>query len=293
MLDACGGSTDIAHSGPWLSPAVSPVDCGLSGDLFNRSMAQNEVLFSSEGLTLVSLDRMYSLKSALSSYSKTRSPLRLEDAVDELRRFVLAGGGVKVTKADLLRSYDWLGVSGAAVADLDRMYRRAYGGPEGVGAISGMLPPPPPLTPEPRVWAREDDGFRDVGGDQLDSEMIGLALTTMEPTKPPSPRGPFLRLQTSFETRPLLAEEPPDDGEDDDADLTARPRERLTMGFDPWPSSSIDQVLSAGPARSSRDAGPTTPNGYDDISPITRGEWGFMMVGNALQGGRTVAVETF
>jgi len=23
--------------------------------------------------------------------------------------------------------------------------------------------------------------------------------------------------------------------------------------------------------------GPMTPNGYDDISPITRGEWGFLM----------------
>ena len=46
------------------------------------------------------------------------------------------------------------------------------------------------------------------------------------------------------------------------------------------------------PDRGFGDVGPMTPNGYDDISPITRGEWGFMMVDNALQGGRTVAVET-
>ena len=34
--------------------------------------------------------------------------------------------------------------------------------------------------------------------------------------------------------------------------------------------------------------GPMTPNGYDDISPITRGEWGFLMGAKA---GKTVAVE--
>jgi hypothetical protein len=33
--------------------------------------------------------------------------------------------------------------------------------------------------------------------------------------------------------------------------------------------------------------GPTTPNGYDYISPITRGEWGMLMFGK----GRTVGVE--
>ena len=150
-------SPNIRHSSPGLFPAVSPAACGLSGHLFSSSVAQNEVLFSSDGLTLVSLDRLYSLKSALSSYSKTRSLLRLEDAVDELRRYVLASGGAKVTQADLLRSYDWLGVSAAAVADLDRMYRRAYGGAECVGAVSGMSPSPPP---KPIARSSEDDYFQ-------------------------------------------------------------------------------------------------------------------------------------
>jgi hypothetical protein len=39
--------------------------------------------------------------------------------------------------------------------------------------------------------------------------------------------------------------------------------------------------------------GPTTPNGYDDISPITRGEWGFLMVDDKFQGAKTVKVETW
>jgi hypothetical protein len=31
--------------------------------------------------------------------------------------------------------------------------------------------------------------------------------------------------------------------------------------------------------------GPMTPNGYDDISPITRGEWGFLMFGKGKTAG--------
>lgn len=36
--------------------------------------------------------------------------------------------------------------------------------------------------------------------------------------------------------------------------------------------------------------GPMTPNGYDDISPITRGEWGFLMGGGASGVGRQAGV---
>lgn len=36
--------------------------------------------------------------------------------------------------------------------------------------------------------------------------------------------------------------------------------------------------------------GPSTPNGYDDISPITRGEWGFLMGGGASGVGRQAGV---
>ena len=38
--------------------------------------------------------------------------------------------------------------------------------------------------------------------------------------------------------------------------------------------------------------GPLTPNGYDDISPTTRGEWGFLFAGDAWKRGKIAAVET-
>jgi hypothetical protein len=48
------------------------------------------------------------------------------------------------------------------------------------------------------------------------------------------------------------------------------------------------------PVSTATDAGegPTTPNGYDDISPVTRGEWGFLFKGEGWKGARTAAVET-
>lgn len=89
----------------------------------------------------------------------------------------------------------------------------------------------------------------------------------------------------------------------EDADLTARPPPSATCGKTPvepiW--SGIDEILGNSGSRRARKggmmlasshqirrssslvlqqdkAGPATPNGYDDISPITRGEWGFLMV---------------
>ncbi|KAI0592965.1 hypothetical protein F4775DRAFT_56500 [Biscogniauxia sp. FL1348] len=159
----------------WLFPPVmTAAACGLSPDLVRRSILQNEVLFSSEGLTLLGLDRLYTFKAALAAYARsipcppvpsTSAPLhaplsshpvvfanrdgggdgtnssstsgmttRLEEAVDSLRRLILlANGGRPVPKADLYRSYDWLGVNPRALSEVERMYRRAYGGPERKG----------------------------------------------------------------------------------------------------------------------------------------------------------------
>ncbi|KAH8686751.1 hypothetical protein BGZ61DRAFT_45208 [Ilyonectria robusta] len=312
----------------WLSPSASPPACGLTNQLVHRSIIQNEVLFSSEGLTLLSLDRLYSLKSALSSYSKTKSPLRLEDAVDELRRIILANNGAKVTRSDILRSYDWLSVSHSAIAALDRMYRRAYGGPEQLGGISGMTNFFDPVVKSGSFFDLDDSDDSDDSDDEVETEMVRTSPPIPEmtqipmpemiqiypptPTKKlpdtPSPKPPLLKLQTNFEPK-LIGPEPkaiPKKEVEEDGDRTARPTDRLLFTMHSWTGNggTIDQVLSGpvllSPSIMSPDLlspdqsglGPTTPNGYDDISPTTRGEWGFLMVDDAFQGGRTVAVET-
>lgn len=273
---------------------MSPAACGLTDHLIHRSILQNDVLFYSDGLVIVSLDSLYNLKSTLSAYSKTQSPLRLEDAVDELRRLVLAMNGRKVTKSELLRSYDWLSVSQAAIVDLDRMYKRAYGGPDQVGAIAGMVGSKrhrPVLEPFIRPDDESSQDQDDVdGGVESGRKDIGLALTT--PSKSLTPRAaPTLKLQTSFD---------PPENTDTDEERTARPTDQLSLILQSWPVSSIGQVLGAtglSPSAESRSSlmrlGPKTPNGYEDISPITRGEWGFLTTDNVFRSGKTAAVETF
>lgn len=278
------------------------------------------MLFSSEGLTLLSLDGLYSLKSALSVYSKTNLPLKLEDAVDELRRLVLASNGRKVTRSELLRSYDWLSVSHAAIEDLDEMYKRAYGGPDQVGAISGMPFKAPRKRDVPiyEPFIRPDDEFQEDDREEeeeqqelqeeypeVDKESIGLALTTPPSpwaNKPSTPKAaPVLKIQTTFDPPPQSKEKESDetksDEEDEDEEHTARPTDQqVPIRLQAWPVSSIDQMLSAtvlSPERTSMRFGPKTPNGYDDISPITRGEWGFLTTDNVFRSNKTAAVETF
>ncbi|PHH55497.1 hypothetical protein CFIMG_007303RA00001 [Ceratocystis fimbriata CBS 114723] len=117
---------------------TAPDACGITDTIIRRSISQDEILYGSTGLTLISLDRYYTFKSALSSFSRTGSSTRLEDAVDELRRLYLANGSRKISRCHITRSYDWLSVSDGALAEVDIMYRRAYGGVEGFGAIEGL-----------------------------------------------------------------------------------------------------------------------------------------------------------
>ncbi|OTA05266.1 hypothetical protein A9Z42_0059370 [Trichoderma parareesei] len=309
----------------WLVPLTSPSTRDLTTQLYHSSVVQNEVLFSSDGLSLLTLDRLYSIKSALSSYSKSNSPLRLEDAVDELRRYVLANNGGKVTRADLVRSYDWLGVSASAIGDLDRMYRRAYGGPELVGGIAGMpssssssssaaaaadRPPKPPfvlhLPPKNRFLVDDwEDGSLSPSSTILDDGIVKVAMTAVKFSRPPTPRriGPPLKLQTDFSPKSRSPVEPdkkppevPKIEEPEEEAHTARPVDRSVASM--WNTRfTIDQMLSPSTNTDlqphSPAIGPITPHGYDDISPVTRGEWGFLMGGNGLNIGKTAAVETF
>ncbi|KAI1438391.1 hypothetical protein GGR50DRAFT_639532 [Xylaria sp. CBS 124048] len=345
-------------------PAITtPEACGLNADLVWRSIQQNEVLFSSEGLTLMGLDRLYSFKAALTAYTKsigtlnprahislnspglsnhpvnrmpptpastTGDSLRLEDAVDSLRRLVLSHGDRPLSKADLYRSFDWLGVNPTALADVERMYRRAYGGPDRRGAFEA------PLTIADEEYEKDCEinpkrtGFVKIGS----------------PPPPKSQTMPVLKVNTNIRTSPRFLRPKPEaapvsglqmnpvrearvehgndktrierhdakdspeitlDGlqivveqtygehleQDDDC-----PTYHIRLRDGPWRQSmwfsntSIDDRLSPSDERYSQALGPVTPNGYDDISPITRGEWGFLFKGDTWTQPRTAVVET-
>lgn len=485
----------------WFPPAVAPSECRLTADLIHRSLAQNELIFSSESLSLLTLDHIYTFKAALASYALTHSSCVLEDAVDELRRLVLAQGGRKLRKSVLLSSFTWLGpVSDAALSDVIRMYRRAYGGVSGESGVendveaktssnnrrnsvqlsSWPLPEQPvfmigpesdkplPALPdeawqsssettsesgESSGWESEDlpsvrhrrtssnaskrfavigldfdfgidfeiedyyrlSSARDLLTEREEAEAAawaaagasgeatdradGILVTglvegkaeAMRPVRPrePSPgssgvegmqslplfleesehgratpkvaekprlqlqtcpaaphigiskpvplRLPMLKLQTTFSTKPIIAQTIPviplnrrltlSGGEttlnlvgmtpvesrmpfaannhtnkpyedEEDGELTAKPISALPGRQHRWTQRwnslvSIEGRLATPPLdQHSIREGPTTPNGYGDISPITRGEWGFLFQGETWQNGRTVTVET-
>ncbi|EFQ28467.1 hypothetical protein CGRA01v4_07360 [Colletotrichum graminicola] len=260
----------------WLPPVVDGSACGVTSNLIRRSIVQNEVLFASDGLTLVSLDRLYTFKAALSSYSRTDAPLRLEDAVDELRRLILSRAGRKVTKSELLRSYDWLGVTDVALNDVDKMYRRAYGGPDRVGAIEGVGSAEQVERTVRELERKVDD-------------TLAATMGTIRISKPPTPKGPVLRVLTNFNNKPLSPPREVRAGEvsnDEEEDLTARPERQPPVSV--WSPISIAEVLHD----DRQQTGPVTPNAYDDISPITRGEWGFLMGPGGAGAGRTAPVMT-
>ncbi|KAH8673875.1 hypothetical protein BX600DRAFT_509105 [Xylariales sp. PMI_506] len=368
-----------------LPPMMSAAACGLSSDLIKHSIRQNEVLFSSEGLTLLGLDRLYAFKTALAAYARTmllQSPprrarvdqqdgsggtaadtTRLEDAVDELRRLMLVGGGRRhqqqqpLARADLYRTYPWIGVSAGALSDVEGMYRRAYGGPEQIGAFElGSVTGGSAEERKAKLPAKSASSLFLSPLPSPTTLHVPLKLGT--PPGSPHGKGPALKLQTTFD-KPLMAapksrakkakkavaaapgagasdvvelqirieaydgeEEDAEGGEDDDCedgDLTARPMCCSTSGGGihhglPFRSglaapASIDEMLQAqklqprkdlgGPvsplAAASRSSqmsrlGPITPNGYDDISPITRGEWGFLFSGDGWKAGKKAAV---
>jgi len=171
---------------------------------------------------LLSLDRVYTFKLALSTYSRILAEVRtsssqehrerenaaLTAAVDELRLLISTQNGRKISKSYLMRAYDHVSVSTASMVAVNRAYMSCYTGE-------------PPIT-------------------GVDAEPVD---------------------KTSI---PLLV-------------LDDKRAQNMSEGI---------QRLDCGPHR----MGPVTPNGFEDVTPVTRGEWGFLMGDQCL--GNLAAVET-
>lgn len=188
--------------------ATTAAACGLNADLVRRSIIQNEVLFCSEGLTLLGLDRLYTFKAALACYAraatagaaaKTVAQRRIEETVDELRRLVLGGDGScgsgsaggyfgfspgrprQVSRSDLHRSYDWIRVSPSALSAVEKMYKRAYGGLSQIGAFE-----PSPAEEEERE--RELEERRQEEEDRREYEEARMRRNMIKIGTPPPGR---------------------------------------------------------------------------------------------------------
>lgn len=131
--------------------------------MIRRSLRQNHVLFSSEGLTLFALDQLYTFKCQLYTYSRSLSSYDLGLAVDDLHRLVLSQSGRPISKAYLTRAYDWLGFSRAALADVNEHYKLAYGGARrlaGIHTQDSDSRSPPPLKTTFGAWELRTENER-------------------------------------------------------------------------------------------------------------------------------------
>ena len=166
------------------------------------------------------------------------------------------------------------------------MYKRTYGGQDGVGTVSYINATSTQTVPRPVNGSENKPKDKSREGD------VEIGLTDQKPAKSPSPKAPVLKLQTKFDV-PSKGQE---DAQAESSARTAIPSGWLPIMLHLCHSSSIDEVLSAGvlsPGPSPAGFGPRTPNDYDDISPTTRGEWGFLMIDDAFQGAKKKAtVET-
>ncbi|GAD93075.1 conserved hypothetical protein [Paecilomyces variotii No. 5] len=98
--------------------------------LNEQSLRQNEILFSEEGLTLLSIDRVYMFKRRLSilSHGKTRIPEEtyISSCVHLLRQTIKHLQGRPFSKAFFHRVYDHLDVSGHVLVKVADAYRAKY-----------------------------------------------------------------------------------------------------------------------------------------------------------------------
>ncbi|KAK3302157.1 uncharacterized protein B0T15DRAFT_294680 [Chaetomium strumarium] len=165
----------------WLSQAVSPSTLGLPADLVLKSTAQNEVLFSSEHLTLLSLDHLYTFRTALQAYARSNVLCRLEDAVDDLRRLFLANGRRPVRKSALLAAYRWLDpISDASLTEVCRMYERAYGGKERESGVKNDIDPAP-------AWPLLEGDVNATDAEPLSTKRMGMLAPGPRPAEGPKP----------------------------------------------------------------------------------------------------------
>ncbi|KAK0737012.1 hypothetical protein B0T21DRAFT_410483 [Apiosordaria backusii] len=192
----------------WLSQPVSASSLSLPPDLIRLSLSQNQSLFSSSHLNLLSLDSLYTFRTAFQAYTRTRSSYRLEDAVDELRRLYLSNGRRPLLKSTLLNSYRWLDpICDHSLSQVCRMYERAYGDSNAVikdDLREGNPTAQWPLAPEdkeilftlnsPTDSDTEDDDEEDIDDDEkLDLKAIEAWYRTTSihhhhhqpPTAPP------------------------------------------------------------------------------------------------------------
>lgn len=245
-------------------------------DLIAQSLSQNETHFNQDGLTLLSVDHLYMFKCALHTYSRTLSPSDLTSSVNFLRRLTLARRGEALKKNDLIKTYNWLGVSLAALVDVNEGYKTAYGGSKREGGVdmgfSERRSPVSRMQLPPKLGLKTNFNMSELKHMRFN---IGGSLKSSSSSASDGGDSPT----ASSSNATLVGTASPIDKEVEVGESA--------KGRDDW-GMRLSAKEDKGPHR----RGPITPNGFEDITPVTQGEWCFLMVGEGWREGRKMAVET-
>jgi hypothetical protein len=107
------------------------LDRSISADIresvIERTLLQNDIVFSSEGLTLFALDHCYALKSTLDKLSRGSWDASFSDAVDILRRLVYISRGRAMTRGYIRQCYSKMEVTDNMLLRLNSEYERRHG----------------------------------------------------------------------------------------------------------------------------------------------------------------------
>ena len=121
---------------------------GMDPYLIRRSMIQHEVVFSGEGLILLTIDHVYTFKQFVSMLSTiTNAPISrpkcLLSCIELLRRINLIYTGRKPLKGYFLRVYDQIPVEPGTLKEVFTTYTMKYGDISMLGVIPEAANPPP------------------------------------------------------------------------------------------------------------------------------------------------------
>lgn len=116
-----------------LEQQVSP---DIRSTVVHRSLLQNDVVFSSEGLTLLAIDHCYALKSTLDKLSRGSWDASFDRAVDVLRRLVYVSRGRPLTRGYIRQCYPMLQVSDQMLLRLNAEYSLRWLGQRGVVGVN-------------------------------------------------------------------------------------------------------------------------------------------------------------
>ncbi|KAL4925049.1 uncharacterized protein BDV17DRAFT_191588 [Aspergillus undulatus] len=210
--------------------------------LIERSILQNEVIFSREGLTLLNVDRIYTFKRRLCILSnaaaspekskQTSMPPRdscINSCLRLLHRTIEDFQGRPFSKAFFHRVYEQLDVADDLLTHVADAYKKQY-------SQEGIVIPPPPKP----------------------------AVVVVEKKKSPV-RTIRIRKQTA----------PPRSGPGSTSRSGTTPRSAVGPGSSAGPPPSRSAGAGAGGQPLTK-RGPKTPLSASDVTPITRNEWNLL-----------------